>query len=427
MRINYQKYHWGLFGIILFRILLDLNYVIIISKIFEYQGFYDQTTILNYLISWVILLLPTHFILNQYSSKHIFFANAIVLLYLMAFLPGTSLMAFMPMKPAFFALYILYWFLIFFFAWSLKPLKSIALPAKIRKYPLYGFLAVFMLTVIYASWKYTGFRIHFNLSDVYSLRYEARTWDMSTLLSYFLPAAGSILPLLLVFFLFTKKKILAFSIAFVIFLDFSIAGHKSVLFKLFLVFLGYWLYNEKKISLYSWVLGFLSFYSILEFAIGGIHTMSGMVIRRVLYLPTLLDYHYYDYFSTHDFDYFRQSFLRHFGLASPYKDSITRIIGEEYFSNFETNANNGLFSDAYMNFGVVGTLIFPFLLVFLLRVMDSVSRRINPKLIILPIITTVLALKSGTLSSVLLTGGILWMIICLMLLPKDNALKTNYV
>jgi len=415
---NIQGFYWGLFGVILYRILLDLNYVVIISNIYTYQGFGNDVTVLSYLISWIILLIPVRFILNQYSSKYILFANVITLLYLMAFVPGTSIMAFMPMKPTFSILWTTYWYLIFIFSYSLKPFKPLVLSEKLKNILLYTILAIFILTIIYVSWKYTAFRIHRSLSDINDIRLEAREWNVPTILSYLLAAAGNILPLLFVYFLFQKKKKLAIITAIIIILNFSIEGQKVIMFNLFICLLGYWLYNEKRITLFSWGLSLVSFSALLQYLLAGKYNILDVIVRRVLYVPVFLNYHYYNFFSTHNFDYFRQSFLRHFGFASPYQTPIPRLIGKIYYNDPTNNANNGLFSDAYLNLGTVGVLVFPFVLVILFKVMDAASRAVNVKLLIFPVVITVFILISGTLTSGLLTNGILLLFVCLLALPK---------
>jgi len=425
---NFHGFYWGLFGVILYRILLDLNYVVIISDLYAYHGFAYNATVLSYLISWIILLIPVRFILNQYSSKYVFFANVITLLYLMAFVPGTSMMAFMPMGSTFSILWTTYWFLIFIFSYSLKPLKPLVLPDKIKKYLIYGILATVILTIIYISWKFTGFRLHLSLQDqdINDIRLEARKWNMPTILAYLLGAANNLLPLFFVYFLFRKKKLFAIITGIFIILNFSIEGHKTIIFNLFICLLGYWLYNEKRITLFSWGFSLIPFFALLQYIVTGKYNILDILVRRVLYVPAYLNYHYYDFFSTHDFDYFRQSFLRHFGFVSPYKNPIPRLIGELYFKDPTANANNGLFSDAWLNFGIVGVLVFPFILVILFKIMDSASREVNAKLLIFPVVITVFTLISGTLTSGLLTNGILILIVCLLALPKNKLLKHSY-
>ena len=184
--------------------------------------------------------------------------------------------------------------------------------------------------------------------------------------------------------------------------------------------MGYWFYSREKVSLYAWFLAFLSFISFLEWKICQSFTICTLLIRRALFLPAYLNYHYYDYFSTHEQDVFRQSFLRHLGIQSPYDIPIPRLIGEVYYNSSDTNANNGLFSDAYLNMGTVGVLLFPFLLIMVINIIDSVAKGIDDKLLILPIVVIVVVFSAGTLMSGLLTGGVGVLTLILFLFPKNK-------
>jgi hypothetical protein len=61
---------------------------------------------------------------------------------------------------------------------------------------LWVFLMVYIGSILYVSGRYFGFRLHFNLLDVYVLRAEVRDLNLPTILRYLLPAAGNILPVL---------------------------------------------------------------------------------------------------------------------------------------------------------------------------------------------------------------------------------------
>jgi len=428
INFKFQSQSWGLFGIVLFRIFLDLNYRVVFSEHYGYMNFESQVTFWSYLISWIILLVPVGFILNQYLSERTFFANVVVLFYLFGFIPGTSLMAFMPMDFSFVALFASYWFLLFFFSCSFKSVKTIVLPTKISKLVLYGILLIISVSVIYVWWNYAGGRILNIFYYALDMRLEARTWELPTILRYALTIAMKVLPFLLVYFLWQKKKILPILIILVILFNFSIGGNRSVLFYLLLALLGYWLYNEKRIALYSWVLSFVSATSLLEYVVGESYRIGSLIMLRVLYFPALLNYMYYDFFSMHEFDYFRQSFLRHFGVTSPYKEPISTIIGAEYFNRPEMNANNGFFSDAYLNLGIIGIFIFPFLIVLLLKIIDATSRGLNPKLLAVPILVVFGTIMSIPLTTALLTGGIIVLVFCLLILPRNHIIlyKNNH-
>lgn len=65
-------------------------------------------------------------------------------------------------------------------------------------------------------------------------------------------------------------------------------------------------------------------------------------------------------------DLYRNSILRRFGFESPYADTSVDIAVGEYFNpNVEgIRANNGLISEAFANFGMVGCVILPIILCF---------------------------------------------------------------
>lgn len=403
-------------GIILFRLLLDFNYSGIIVSKFWSGGFLNQSTTFSSVISWFALLILIPFIISMYKTPKIS-SNIIVLLFLSSFVPMTSLMRFMPMGFEFFVLFMIYWFLILSLYFAVPNLRLSQKEVRGNSFFLWILLFVFASSVLFVSGYYFKFRIHLSMMDVYDLRDEERALNLPTILKYLLPAAGNILPVLLVYFLFVKKKLIALAIGFIILLDFSIGGHKAVLVKLFLCFLGYWFYNEKRVVLFSWVLSFISLFSLVEMKVYGTCLIANIGIRRVFYLPAKLNYYYYEYFSIHEPDYFRQGVLRWFGVSSSYKDPIPKIIGSYFYNNSDTNCNNGLFSDAYYNFNALGIFIFPIILIIIFKFFDSVSKGIDSKLWIMPIVVA-LTFKSGAFTSVLLTNGVILLLITLYCMPR---------
>ena len=407
----------NILGIILYRILLDYNYISIISPLYNYAGFLNQSSAQSTIISYIALLILVPFVLPMYKLVKLS-ANIVVLLFLASYVPMTSLMRFIPMEQRFFILYLAYWIIFMFFYYIIPSITFSNEKPKRSESILWILLILYIGSVLFVSGRYFGFRLHFSLSDVYDLRAEERALNLPTILRYLLPAAGNILPVLLVYFLYRKKRMTALIIGFVLLLDFSIGGHKTVMFNIFLCFLGYWFYNFKRISLYSWVLTFISFLSIVENKLLSTFWISGMGIRRALYLPSQLNYDYYNYFSKNEPDYFRQGILRWFGFSSPYKEGIQSLIGYHYYGNIETNANNGLFSDAYFNFNAIGVLLFPIILIIIFKLFDTFSEGLNSKLLILPILVCTTSFISGTFSTALLTDGILLLFVTLYFMPR---------
>ena len=85
------------------------------------------------------------------------------------------------------------------------------------------------------SWKFTGFRLQFQIYDIYDIRAEARGYESgSALLSYLGTMADNILPILFIYFVVSKNKVLAFLTGISIFLNYGIHSSKQVIFLLFI-------------------------------------------------------------------------------------------------------------------------------------------------------------------------------------------------
>ena len=123
---------------------------------------------------------------------------------------------------------------------------------------------------------------------------------------------------------------------------------------------------------------------------------------------------------SNELDFFRQSFLRWFNIESPYKDNIAFMIGGMYYGNYEIRGNNGLFTDAYYNMGIMGIILFPLILVFILRLIESVSKGIKEGMMFVVVFSVGVTLLSTTFTIALLNNGIILMMIMLYFLPRRN-------
>ena len=190
--------------------------------------------------------------------------------------------------------------------------------------------------------------------------------NINILLQYLHNAAGVLLPIILIYFILNRNKIASFLLMTIILLNFGIGGHKSVLFSLVLTVVGFYFYKYRR--------------TVFVFSFFAVINLIGFL------------------------DFFRQSFLRWFNIESPYKDNIAFMIGGMYYGNYEIRGNNGLFTDAYYNMGIMGIILFPLILVFILRLIESVSKGI----------------KEGMMFVVVFSVGIILMMIMLYFLPRRN-------
>lgn len=407
-------------GVILFRIMLDVVYEQIINQYFHYAGFVNKQENFSLLKSWLLLLLLFPFV-SKVLKKGLFSSNIIILLFLISYVPMTSLFRFIPPTSYFYIIFTLYW-LTLFILYLVIPKISLKLPNFRKGMPaeLWAVLLILCLSVLLVSGIYHGFRLTIDLSDVYTLRAEQRAAKYHAVFSYLLPAAGNILPVFLVYFLTKKNYKWSAFLAITIIFNFSTGGHKSILFKLILVFVGFVIFNYKTIYKYSWFLVSLLLAALVEFNFFNSIAISNFVIRRVMYIPGRLNYYYFDFFSKNPSDFYFQGFLGRLGFQSSYNKPLQRIIGENYYGTEAMNANNGLFSDAYANMNVYGVLFLPLILVIIFKLADSVSKGLDVRLLFLPTIAFVMSFNAGFFSSVLLTNGIALLMLSLFLYPRKR-------
>lgn len=101
-------------------------------------------------------------------------------------------------------------------------------------------------------------------------------------------------------------------------------------------------------------------------------------------------------------------------IQSPYPG------GSDFYINYGTNttltsarANNGLWGDAFRNFGFVGMLIYPFLLMFIIKVVINSMDRQRDSVKMFVILLLVWSSINTSFFTWLITGGIVFLILIL--------------
>ncbi|HAQ1743870.1 TPA: hypothetical protein IXG73_002901, partial [Enterococcus faecium] len=178
----------------------------------------------------------------------------------------------------------------------------------------------------------------------------------------------------------------------------------------------------KKIYMYTFTFSILciTFLSIIEPLIGGSINIITFFIRRAMFVPSLLNIYYFDFFRFNEKDFFRQGIIGRVGINSPYSESIPQIIGKQYLGSENLLANNGLFSDAYSNIGLLGIIFLPLSIIIMLKLLDGCCRGLQFKILIATIITSAYTFISSSFFTVLLTHGFLIVCIVIWLIPKNQ-------
>lgn len=406
-----------IFGIVIFRLLLDYIYSNTISSLFGYMGFDDFANIWSICYSWTLLIFMLFIIVRIYKDGN-FSSYVLTMIFILAFVPVTSLLMYMPISIHYMTLISVYWAMLFTGYWMLSAFKFHSSSFKSNDTLIFVIALILSVIIVYVSGRFFSFRIHLNLLDVYDLREEQRLLILPTILKYLISIAGTVLPVVATYFFYRKRAFYAFLILLVLLLDFSIGGHKSILLKLLVSFLGFYFYNLFQVKYIPWILSIISVLAILEEKILESYYIITFLIRRALFVHPLLNNYYYDYFSKSEPDYLKQGMLRWFGFESNYKTPIPILIGETYFGRLETNANNGLFSDGFSNFGDISVIVYPFFIISILKMFDWSVSGLNVKLYILPVVVFTITIISTNFTTALLTNGILFLLFVLSLMKR---------
>lgn len=401
--------------VVLYRIFLDWIYIYQIFPIFAYERFTYTFSTEAFILSWIFLLFFSLFVSFFLKVKSPVVSYAAVMFFFLRLVPLTSYLSTDSFPASFYLLNFIFWFLFYVLLLNLKRIK---VPLHFKsEHAIYWITLLMLLVVVYVSGRYTGFRMNFNLANVYELRMEARNFSMPLWLTYLWPATQNTLPILMVFFMIKKKWGWSILIAFIIFLNFSVNGSKSTLFKMFLCF-GLQLLAKPEKMLKYLILGFMALcvFSIIESILLDTSVISSMVIRRMLYVPNLLDYLYFDFIDQNGPVFYN----------SEEASAIAFDVGNEYFDKSEMRCNNGLFTDAYSNLGWLGIFVYPFVLAMFFKVCESAFKGVNPQIVLFATFLIVTTFGSTTITTSLLTHGLFLLCLVLYCMPSLSNRCSKY-
>jgi len=403
--------------VIIYKLILDLAYYLIVSPVWTYSKFIFKFNALKLIESYLLLFVI--FVLMPKKTKKL--SNIILWIFsLMSYVPMLTLFALMDESRIFMYATTFFWIIVFLIIrtkipkLNIKKLKQ----SKVIRWIIFITVPIISFALVY---KYLGLHINFSLRSVYEIR--------SHYTGLHIPFAGYILnwfakiigPTLFVIFFMKKKWIPLILVLGLQILLFSITGHKSYLFVIPFVLAMLWIVNKKN-SLNWMTIGLiiiilisnLSYYLIDDL------WLSSLATRRTLLVPAQLSFFYYDFFSNNQFTFFSQHHIFQNLINYPYNLNPPHLIGEAYFNRPQMGANNGIVSDGYMNFGFIGMIMWAIVLSFILKLIDNLGKRKNIKITITVIMIPTLSIISSSLPTVLITHGLVLSLLLLYLLPKEK-------
>ncbi len=347
-----------------------------------------------YYVSYVVgfyknIGLSLDFVISKYIESKLWFVFFILLLYfifkksrfiyalylfllLLVYVPGHIIYSYSNGSRLVFYSVVTF-FLISALSSTLKfKIKTLYLSDTVKYYILIIF-AVILLIPIFIDFRFNIDTNVFTLKDIYDVRSTYKT-NLTFLSSYsFGWLAKVIVPVILVYSLKRKNYLFVFSSLMILIYLFLVSGHKSVYFTP-AVILFYYLFGKdygKKIKI---TLIFLFLFLLLiniPDSFTNNHLIKSLFVRRVFFVPALLNEYYFDYFN-HNYVYLSHSIFKNF---IDYTNDLmpAHVIANVYFGRPEMSANNGLISDGFMNFGYFGVVLFSVIFSLVLALLNSIK------------------------------------------------------
>lgn len=144
-----------------------------------------------------------------------------------------------------------------------------------------------------------------------------------------------------------------------------------------------------------------------------------LIGNRVFFMPALIKYCYFDYFSRHELVRFSQNTIsKFFGITSNYTKPVPNLIGATYFGKPNQWTSTGFMSDAYANGGIWGVFLIATVLSLVLIVLRFGVKYVSKDLqlcIQSIFLIFFITLNDGTAISVLFSGGMILTVILIYL------------
>lgn len=278
-------------------------------------------------------------------------------------------------------------------------------------------IGLFVMTVAYMVYKQPSFKFSLSLSDVYTVRSSYRDSNPGVW-AYFKAAFGDFICPCLIAYYMNKRRVITILFFLVQMVLFSLAKDKGYFFLAFLALgVGLFAQNLRNVKFQSFIsAGYLGFSIMNVLAIIGVGSwfIFEIIVRRFFVLPSWLNYLYYDFFSDSQKIWWRQdSFLIDRFFSPILDDSVAGYIGKVYFRGIVSNANAGMFAEAFTHCGYLGIVIYPFIFGFIIYFINETCKKVSYEIRIMYVIAIVIFLQNGFIIDTAFLFGIALMLVFL--------------
>mgnify|MGYP000848837855 FL=1 len=253
--------------------------------------------------------------------------------------------------------------------------------------------------------------------DVYSVRLDYRD-HAGKFVDYFVQWLGNIInPFILAFLIYKRRYKLVF-IPFVLqIMLYGYAAYKTQFVVLLLApFFGMILRYGIKRSFIEKIMAVAVALGIVALYLKKL-SIYLLIIIRVFLWPSLIALEYYDFFSMYPKMKLAQGILGHF-FKNIYNMDPSFYMATVYYGRPDMRLNVTWYGDAYMNFGIIGIVLFAILLYFIMIIIRSIEHK-NILLVSTLLFGGIMALFNGPILTTLLTSGLGLGLLLAYLLPEE--------
>lgn len=405
------------FQLAIIKILLEVLYVNYVYKFFEYAGFTYNFSIDSYMFGWLVFFVFSWLL---YVKSNLYIFDLYVFLFIVWVIPNIICYAFLSHNIVYFLSICLPYILILLFTFNFKVfvIKNIAYG---RIFTLFTALVLLFLVLLHYI-STVGFRVNFNILEVYDIRESYAQNYGGGVFGYLSSWAFKVFSIfLLAWSVHVKHRVGIILSSLFIVLLFGFSGHKSALAGIFLIPLFYFMYRSRN-SL-SLMIGGMSSFLLLMIAMLAYESASlflSVFVRRAFFVPAYLNYIYFDFFEVNQYYYWTNSSFNFISSNSVYNKPLAFVIGE-YLGDVGLAANTGFVASGYANAGYLGIGFYTVIMIILMNFINLLAKNREMFMVMAILIMPVNSLFiSSDLPTSLLTHGLLLSLLFLFLYGIKN-------
>ncbi|MBR4235540.1 MAG: hypothetical protein IKR85_05690 [Clostridia bacterium] len=432
-----KKLRQWLFEAILLTVFKTVLEFVFIPKYYAVFSYMSAELVFNsekWIISTVVFGIFLLFLFNNKPVKQLMYLHIIRYLYLFCIIPTLTVYAFRATVGILDFVFPFLYFLIIVLLLKHYSYTALSDSNKLLKMPhlLHIDIVLPLLcgAIAVAIWALAGFPVVLNLSDTTEQRMALRAAKLPSIINYvFMFLGGTVFPYFAARYLDKKRYLLALLSLIFGLLLFFVNGMKTWLLLYVFIVVIYILHRFTAGSYLKFFYTFESFVILLMVLCVVLYNAFGEVaylsqFSRIILVPSSIGYKSIGFFRENELLLLRESILRVF-FQSPYPG------GSDFYINYgrritltSSRANNGLWGDAYRNFGFLSLLFYPYAFSRIINIVISNSRDESERFVIFIMLFLVWQAINASFFTWLLTGGVIITILLLKIYRANKEVRS---